>query len=131
VFSAFVAAGRSAVAFDYRGTGRSTPSLDCPETGGLVQLAQLRSPTQCEGAAARLDDLAYDLADYNNLENAADFNALRGLLGYSRVDIYATRRVLVRPLLLWARYPRSLRRVVLAAPAPPGEHIISECRRQL
>ncbi len=126
VFSAFVAAGRSAVAFDYRGTGRSTPSLDCPETGGLVQARPAAFADAVRRCRARLDDLGIDLADYNNLENAADFNALRGLLGYSRVDIYADSEGTRAAFAVMARYPRSLRRVVLAAPAPPGEHIISD-----
>jgi pimeloyl-ACP methyl ester carboxylesterase len=100
---ATVAANNDVVFWDQRGTGKSQPSLVCPgldtPADGFRRLPSLKEPrlkafvaqdTYVDAVNECRDYLVgqgIDLAAYTTTENAADANAVRVALGYSRVNL--------------------------------------------
>ncbi len=86
--------GRDIVFFDQRGTGRSTPSLACPEVEQTDTASTGDSrprPTSTQAAIwACHDRLAsnVDFASYTSAESAADVIDLMSAMGYSNYDLY-------------------------------------------
>jgi pimeloyl-ACP methyl ester carboxylesterase len=88
------AANNDTVIFDQRGTGKSQPSLQCPEVSGTTQQgfylqAFADSPfvTAANRCRDRLVASGVDLAAYTTTENAADVNDIRLALGYPAMNI--------------------------------------------
>jgi pimeloyl-ACP methyl ester carboxylesterase len=137
-------ADRDMIVFDQRGTGASTPSLDCPEVVEPVwaALGSAGDPV-AEGrttAAAllacrsRLVGQGVDLDAYNTPVTAADVEDLRAALGIDQWNLlgvsYGTRVALE----VARRYPTHVRSVVLDSNVPPdvaptAEHRIATATR--
>jgi pimeloyl-ACP methyl ester carboxylesterase len=95
-FVAF-SANRDFIVFDQRGVGLSEPALECPE---FVQslLDSLDEPDPEVALQATFDAViacrdrlvghGYNLSAYNNVQNAADVNAIRIALGYDQVNLF-------------------------------------------
>ncbi len=85
------------VTYDQRGTGRATPSLECPERDEVavatLQAAEDPADERAAVAAAmracrdRLVAVGIDLDDYDSEASAADLDDLRRALGYDRWTI--------------------------------------------
>ena len=85
------------ITYDQRGTGRATPSLECPERDEVavatLQAAGEPGDERAAVAAAmracrdRLVAAGIDLDDYDSEANAADLDDLRRALGYDRWTI--------------------------------------------
>ena len=114
------------ILLDQRGTGRSTPNLDCPSDASLPVdvlldeergLAALLRPL--EACAARLRAEGVEPADYTTAASADDIEDLREALGAERVSLlgfsYGTELVLAYV----RRHPETADRLVLAAVRPP------------
>ena len=125
---ATAARDRDVIIFDQRGTGLSTPALDCSELTDVFeqQLTTPRAPTnlaQQRGALARCVDRwqrqGYDLAAFNSVESAADVADLRRALGIPQWDVlgvsYGTRLALT----VLRTQPEGVRSVVLDSTYPP------------
>jgi pimeloyl-ACP methyl ester carboxylesterase len=93
-----ITATRDFIVFDQRGTGFSTPALNCPEYNELV-LESLRENYSVEeslplsrqvvdACGDRLDDEGVNLAAYTSAASAADIAALSSVLGYEQVNLY-------------------------------------------
>ncbi len=88
------AANNDVVIFDQRGTGKSQPSLQCPEVSGTTQQgfylqAFADSPfiTAMNRCRDRLTGAGVDLSAYTTTENAADVNDIRLALGYPAMNV--------------------------------------------
>lgn len=85
--------GRDVIIFDMRGTGRSTPSLDCTEMDYLSPVAETdpagRRPylDEVDACRERLEGDGVDLSAYTAQSIAADVVAIRRALGYERWNI--------------------------------------------
>jgi len=115
--------------WDQRGTGFSTPSLDCPEVNDAVwELFRTTDEDQAEAAKvedslrackARLVDEGVDLSGYNTRENAADLADLRVALG---IDEWNLRGVSYGSALAMATmrdHPEGLHAVLLDSIVTP------------
>ena len=122
--------GREVITLDARGTGRSTPSLVCPEVEALPH-APVASPVDdprtrrefLEAIAAchdRLVSQGVDLTAFDLQEMAADAEGLRRALGIDRWNVMAlgtTGRIALQYL---RDYPDHVRSVVLDSTEWPG-----------
>lgn len=89
------AANNDVVFFDQRGTGKSQPSLQCPEVNTLTlkSMPLIRAFADTPFVAAmnscrdRLIAQGIDLSAYTTSENAADVNDVRLALGYPAMNI--------------------------------------------
>ncbi len=122
--------GREVIVLDARGTGRSSPSLGCPEVEALPH-PPVESPvddprTRTEFLAAitachdRLVSQNVDLTAFDLQEMAADAEDLRIALGIDRWNVLAlgtTSRIALEYL---RSYPDHLRAVVLDGAEWPG-----------
>lgn len=117
--------------WDQRGTGFSTPSLNCPETDDAVwELFRTTDDAKTEGARVedslrtcrdRLLDEGVDLSGYNTRENAADLADLRVALG---IDEWNLRGVSYGSALAMATirdHPEGLHAVLLDSIVVPDE----------
>jgi pimeloyl-ACP methyl ester carboxylesterase len=96
---------RDYIAFDQRGTGRSEPSLDCPEARDQgyrddsqpISVAdELQHEIDAELACRdRLVGQGINLAAYDSTQSAADVNDIRAVFGYAQMNLlgisYGTR----------------------------------------
>ena len=130
-FSTFVF-NHDLVMFDQRGTGYSTPSLNCPEVlkvqydtlnvhlsatdGERLQLQALQA---CHD---RLAKSGVDLNAFNVLENAADVHDLIQALGYKQVNLYGVSYGTRLALTTMRLYPSVIRSVVLDSVYPPQKN---------
>jgi len=109
------ARNRDIIFIDQRGTGYSSPSLNCPEMDDDYE--GIDNELDC---LDRLLDEGVDVTAYNSVENAADVNALAEALGldsYNLVGIsYGTRL----GLAVMRDHPQRVRSVVLDSPFPPN-----------
>jgi len=88
------AANNDVVIFDQRGTGKSQPSLQCPEVSGttsqgfyLQAFADSPFVTAMNRCRDRLTGAGVDLGAYTTTENAADVNDIRLALGYPAMNV--------------------------------------------
>ena len=88
------AANNDTVIFDQRGTGKSQPSLQCPEVSGttsqgfyLQAFADSPFVTAMNRCRDRLTAAGVDLSAYTTTENAADVNDIRLALGYPAMNV--------------------------------------------
>jgi pimeloyl-ACP methyl ester carboxylesterase len=105
---------RTIILFDQRGTGFSTPSLNCPE------LDDGDDPSLTEACRDRLQAEGIDLTAYTSRENAADVEALRQALGYDQIDLYSISYGTRLALTVMRDYPAGIRAVVLDSVYPPN-----------
>lgn len=78
-------AERTLILVDQRGTGFSTPSLNCPEEEDVDEEDRLDAVAACRN---RLTAEGIDLTAYNNDENANDIADVVTALGYGQVDLW-------------------------------------------
>ena len=114
---------RDVIVFDQRGTGASTPSLDCPEyTEAVWELLAAPAPPLEElaisdaalGACrARLLADGVDLDAYDTPTTAADIEDLRVALGIDRWNLFGVSYGTTVALEVVRQHPESVRSVVL------------------
>ena len=126
--AALFTASRDYIAFDQRGTGRSEPSLDCPEvtaqglkddTQRLSVADAVANETAAELACKdRLVAQGIDLTAYDSAQSAADVNDIRAVFGYARINLlgisYGTRL----GLTVLRDFPGTVRSAVLDSVSP-------------
>jgi pimeloyl-ACP methyl ester carboxylesterase len=114
------------ILLDQRGSGRSTPSLECPADASLSAdflldqdraLAALLPPLQ--RCADRLRALGVDPADYTTAASADDVDDLRRALGAERIRILGFSYGTELAMAYTRRHAGSVERLVLAAVRPP------------
>ena len=114
------------ILLDQRGTGRTTPVLDCPPDASLPAdalldqeraLAALLPPL--EVCAARLLAAGIEPADYTTAASADDIDDLRRALGAERLSLLGFSYGTELALAYVRRYPETADRIVLAAVRPP------------
>lgn len=106
---------RDLIFLDQRGTGYSSPSLNCYE------LDDAEDPVRAETACyERLVGMGIDLSGYNTIENATDVADLMQAFGYETYNVlgisYGTRLALT----LMRDHPQGIRSMVLDSPFPPN-----------
>jgi pimeloyl-ACP methyl ester carboxylesterase len=117
------------IMFDQRGTGYSTPSLNCSETRQLQyqtldkhlsaadsEQLQLHAIRACHD---RLVKSGVDLNAFNSLENAADVHDLILALGYKQANLYGVSYGTRLALTTMRLFPSVIRSVVLDSVYPP------------
>jgi pimeloyl-ACP methyl ester carboxylesterase len=124
------------VLFDQRGTGFSTPRLDCPERQALAAelLARgLSAPENQDRVAQafaqcreRLVGQGIDLSAYTSAASAADLADLARVLGYPAVDLYAVSYGTRLALTVLRDQPGLVQRAVLDSTLPPQANLYSE-----
>jgi pimeloyl-ACP methyl ester carboxylesterase len=125
-------APRTMVLVDYRGVGRSEPSLACIEFDEFETRLDLAAddPTILERDDAallacreRLVQDGVDLAAYNYTEIAADLADLRVALGYAEWDLFGLSNGGRVALEVARRHPQGVRSLILDAASPPQENL--------
>lgn len=122
------------VLVDGRGTGLSTPSLDCPEmdrasVDGLLldnvgaAALQMEALTAC---AARLRAAGTDFEGYTTREVAADMDDLRLALGYEAVNLYGVSYGTREELEVMRSHPDGIRSVILDSALPTDVDALAE-----
>ncbi len=105
----FLARDRDVIFVDQRGTGVSTPSLECTESGELE--------AAIPACYARLDKKA-DPAAYTSANNARDFDDVRRALGYEQWNLYGISYGTRLGLTILRDYPLGVRAAILDAVVP-------------
>jgi pimeloyl-ACP methyl ester carboxylesterase len=122
---------RDAIVFDQRGTGLSSPALDCDTSpprsargSTPIDFFNLQ-PTvgQAQACQYQLQAQGVNLAAYNSSEDAADINDIRLALGYDKLDVYAVSYGTLLAQALMRDYPAAIRDVVLDSVVPLGVDI--------
>jgi pimeloyl-ACP methyl ester carboxylesterase len=116
-----VVVDRDWIFVDQRGTGRSTPSLVCPdESDWLTQVKKCRDRLVAQGI---------DLSQYNSARIAADLEALRGELGVRQWNLWGLSYGARLAVISARTYPASVRSIILdAGGVPEGEELIDDAR---
>ena len=120
---------RDVILFDQRGTGYSTPALDCPETTqvSLDQLDKQLTPAEADDqynqalsvCHDRLTTQGVDLGAYNSAESAADINDLRIALGIKEWNLYGISYGTRLALTVLRDFKQGIRSVVIEGIVPP------------
>jgi pimeloyl-ACP methyl ester carboxylesterase len=119
---------------DQRGTGYSTPSLQCPEVVRLqyqtdVNVTPQQSVTIQNQALAqcrsRLVGEGINLSAYTTYTDANDIHDLIGALGYSQVDIYGVSYGTRLALEIMRSFPQHIRSVILDSTVPPQLRLLT------
>lgn len=124
------------ILFDQRGTGRSTPSLDCPEVKDQIRADYALALTYNEddshaltaalACRDRLIKQGINLSAYTSEESAADVNDIRAVFGYTAINLlgvsYGTRLALT----IMRDFPDTVRSAVLDSVVPPQVAVLSE-----
>lgn len=111
------------VMFDQRGTGYSTPSLNCPELlsyQGTLQGSDVPYEQATRACYNRLIGQGIDLNSFNSLENAADVADIIHALGYQQMTIYGVSYGTRLALTTMRLYPSVVRASVLDSVYPPN-----------
>jgi len=127
-------AQRDLILVDQRGTGYSTPALNCPQfTQAEIDALPLNQTAAQSDAAANAafqachDQLVKDgdnLAAYNSAESAADFADLRQALGYKEWNLYGISYGTRLALTIERDHPEGLRSAVIDSVLPPNVDLI-------
>ena len=114
------------IMFDQRGTGYSTPSLQCKE---LIQLQYSTSDVgaqsyeqQARACHDRLVSQGIDLNGFNTLQNAADVSDLVHALGYQKMTIYGVSYGTRLALTVMRLYPGVVHGAILDSVYPPNHN---------
>jgi pimeloyl-ACP methyl ester carboxylesterase len=120
---------RHLILFDQRGTGFSTPSLECPELYDMWDRTRDRHLTAREheeellsavgACAVRLRGLGVSLECYNTAASAADVEDLRRALGISQWNLYGISYGTRLALEVMRRTPEGVRSAILDSCVPP------------
>ncbi len=127
-FGEFTAA-RDVVIFDQRGTGFSTPSLDCPEIqADVLEYLDDKLPDDKRNALSSkaafacrdriLSESSLSLANFNTIQNAADVDAIRQALGYDQFNLYGISYGTRLALTVMRDYPDSVRTAIIDSAVP-------------
>ncbi len=112
------------IMFDQRGTGYSTPSLDCPELIALQEESAVGTQQTYDQAAQtcynRLVSSGLDLNGFNSLQNAADVADIIHALGYKQMTLYGVSYGTRLALTVMRLYPSVVHAVVLDSVYPPN-----------
>lgn len=100
------------VLVDQRGTGYSTPSLNCNDRS----LDPMRLLKSCYH---RLIDKGIKLQAFNSAESAADVERLRHVMGYESINLYGVSYGTRMALTIMRDHPNNIRSVVLDSTYPP------------
>ena len=119
---------RDFIMFDQRGTGFSSPSLECSETTALAY-EQLDDDLTTEEALATYFDALQecrtrlieeaDLSQYNSAASAADLADLRVALGYDEWNLFGISYGTRLALTTMRDHPEGIRSVILDSTYPP------------
>ncbi|MEM7129340.1 MAG: alpha/beta fold hydrolase [Chloroflexota bacterium] len=126
---AFAGMKRDIVLFDQRGTKNADPSLDCaPEDIALAEQTIEQPLSAAEELSyskeafadchARLEGQGINFAAFNSLENAADIEVIRQVLGYGAINVYGVSYGTLLALHYMRDFPNSIRSVILDAVVP-------------
>ncbi len=115
-----IAAERDLVVFDQRGTGFSTPKLECPE---LYAGEPVAAATACRDLLA---GAGIDLADYTTAANAADVRDIARALGYGRIDLYGISYGTRLAMTIMRDDPTLVRSAVLDSALPPEVQLVND-----
>ena len=137
---AFAGMNRDIVLFDQRGTKNAEPALICaPEEIALAERTIEQSLSDAEELAlsqeafaachARLEQDGVNFAAFNSVENAADIDAIRQLLGYGPINVYGVSYGTLLALHYLRDFPNSARSIILDAVVPPQIAFIAEIAR--
>lgn len=111
------------IMFDQRGTGYSTPSLNCPEQLSLPDTAQTSDYDQATHKCYdRLVGQGIDLNGFNSLQNAADVADIIHALGYRQMTLYGVSYGTRLALTTMRLYPSVVRATVLDSVYPPNHN---------
>lgn len=114
------------VMFDQRGTGYSTPSLNCTESASLRGSSAQSGITSYEQAMRacynRLTSQGIDLNGFNSLQNAADVADIIHALGYQQMTLYGVSYGTRLALTTMRLYPSVVRATVLDSVYPPNHN---------
>lgn len=115
-----VAQDQDWIFLDQRGTGLSTPTLDCGDAAlndaGPPDAAAVSA---LKGCAARHAAAGADFRGYTSSAVAADIEALRTALGLGEFDLYGFSYGTRVAFTVLRKAPAGLRAVVLDSPTPP------------
>ncbi len=118
---------RDLVLVDQRGTGNSSPNLNCPE---LERIASRFEATKTLEAAQscheRLVKEGIDLSLFNSTQSAADLEALRQTLGYKRWNLLGASYGSRLALIAMRDYPEGIRSAILDSANPPQVNAFEE-----
>jgi pimeloyl-ACP methyl ester carboxylesterase len=127
---------RTIVLVDYRGVGRSHPSLYCHEDDPLSlaglsvtaddEIYRDQSRAALQECHDRLVDSGVDLAAYNYEEIAADLDDLRRALHHEVWDLWGLSNGGRVALEVVRRHPDGVRALVLDAPSPPQANLLGD-----
>ena len=119
---------RDFIMFDQRGTGFSSPSLECTETTDLayelldddlpIEEALQQELEALETCRKRLEKEA-DLSQYNSEASAADLADLRVALGYDEWNLFGISYGTRLALTTMRDHPEGIRSVILDSTYPP------------
>jgi pimeloyl-ACP methyl ester carboxylesterase len=128
--------GHEVVILDQRGTGRSQPSLACPEISAAmyaslgVDLDQPSASTAIVSAARACHDRllrsGIDLAAYNTAENAADVADLRVALDIPEWNLAGNSYGSRLALTVLRDHPQGIRALGLSGAYPPDTNTFTE-----
>jgi pimeloyl-ACP methyl ester carboxylesterase len=129
-----ILAKRDVIAIDQRGTGRSLPSLQCPELadgelgmlGGTMAMSALTPLDLLTRCRARLAGEGIDLASYRTSESADDLASARIALGHAQWNVLSASYGTRLALELMRRHPEGIRSVVLDSVWPADVDLIAE-----
>lgn len=124
----FVGAQHNVLLVDQRGSGFSSPNLDCPEVDGLWQAqrtdneSERRSDEQIYGAYEECSDRlvaeGISLNDFNTTAAATDFELIRRLLGYESWSLWGISYGTRTALTVMRDHPDGVRAAVLDSVVP-------------
>ena len=129
-----VLAKRDVISIDQRGTGRSLPSLACPEVNQAAMMPMMPPAMMMMSPAAealgrcrtRLTGMGIDLGQYQTNAAADDVEDVRKALGYMTWNVlggsYGTRLALE----VVRRHPAGVRTLLLDSVSPPDVDLIGE-----
>jgi pimeloyl-ACP methyl ester carboxylesterase len=119
---------RDLILFDQRGTGYSTPSLNCPEAENQwvqdwsMNLTSEDADQNYSGALQQCHDRlaaeGINLSAYNSAATAADVEDLRIALGYDQWNLYGISYGTKLALTVMRDYPDGVRSVILDSVLP-------------
>lgn len=116
-----VVVDRDWVFFDQRGTGRSIPTLYCPD--------EKDNPFDLKKCRDTLIKQGIDLSQYNSARSASDMEALRKALGVRQWNLWGISYGSRLAMTMARYYPASVRSIVHDGPGlPGGEELIDDAR---
>lgn len=128
--------GHEVVILDQRGTGRSEPSLACPELARATYDSLGEDPDRASTSAGivraarachdRLVEQGIDLAAYNTAENAHDVADLRRALGIEQWNLAGNSYGSRLALTVLRDHPEGVRAVALSGAYPPDQNTFTD-----